>query len=55
MQICAFQSENIVVVQPVVRFATYLASIQGFTIEDTLCSDLEVRRVGVDDYGRLPA
>ena len=35
--------------------ALYLASIQGFTIEDTFCSDLEVRRVRIDDYGRLPA
>jgi hypothetical protein len=34
---------------------TYLAGTQGFTIKDTLCSDLEVRRVGIDDYGRLPA
>lgn len=36
-------------------FKLYLASIQGLAPKDTLCSDLEVRRVGIDDHGRLPA
>jgi hypothetical protein len=33
----------------------YLASVQGLTPKDTLCGDLEVRRFGIDDHGRLPA
>jgi hypothetical protein len=34
---------------------SYLASIQTLAPEDTLCSDLDVCRVGIDDHGRLPA
>ncbi len=33
----------------------YLTGVQGLSPEDTLCGDLEVRRVGVNDHGRLPA
>jgi len=35
--------------------STYLAGIQSLAPEDTLCGNLEVRRVRVDDRGRLPA
>jgi hypothetical protein len=35
-------------------FVLYLAGIQGLAPKDTLCSDLEVRRVGIDDNGTLP-
>lgn len=34
---------------------TYLTGIQALTPKDTFCGDFEVRRVGIDDHGRLPA
>ena len=35
--------------------STHLAGIQRLAPEDTLCGNLEVRRVWIDDHGRLPA